>query len=433
MMSVFNLKTESDVFSMPGTQNTIEEGYFQEYRPITPLNDDAPIEFLIPTQTMEYLDLSYTKLHLKVQITKTDGTDLVTTTTLVPGDTVGPINNFLHSLFNNVQLFLNKKSIGSSANMYHYRAYIENLLNYGSEAKNTHLGSVVWAKDTAGSMDSLETGNSGFTKRKNWFSRSKVVDIEGNLHCDFFNQNKHLLNGVEVTIKLNRNKNALCLMSDKVGDYKINIKEALLHVRKLKYNPTVMIAHAKTLLHTTAKYPITRVEMKAITIPRYVQNKTLDNLFLGQLPKRIIVGLVSSTAFNGSGTMNPFNFHNYGLTSVNIVSDSYIHTTSYKPDFTKSHYISCYNGLYTSTGKYYKDSGNDISRYEYPYGYCLFAFDLTPDLCASQWNIQRSGSLGIDLCFANALESSVMAIVFAEFDNLVEIDKDRNIMTDYNS
>lgn len=431
--STFNLKSESDIFSIPSIQSTIEEGYFQEYRPITPLSNDAPIEFLIPAHTMEYLDLSFTKIHIKAQITKINGDKLSNATTKDLGDVVGPVNNFLHSLFGNVQLFLNKKCISSSSNLYHYGAYIENLLNYGMDAKKTHLRSVIWEKDSYTHMDSMTKDNKGFLCRKILFSESQIVDMEGVLHCDLFNQNKHLLNGVEMSLKLHRNKNNFCIISASPNDYKIEIKEAYLTIRKLKYNPSVMIAHAKTLLHTTAKYPITRVELKASTIPMNVQNKTLDNLFLGQLPKRIIIGLVLANAFNGSAELNPYNFQNFGVNSVSIIADSYIRTESYTPDFENGHYVSSYNGLFLATGKHYKDVGNDISREEYANGYCLFGFDLSPDFCASHRNIQRSGSLGIDLRFSKPLENSVTALVYAEFDNMIEVDKDRNIMMDYSS
>lgn len=38
-----------------------------------------------------------------------------------------------------------------------------------------------------------------------------------------------------------------------------------------------------------------------------------DNLFLSQLPTRIVIGLVDSAAFNGHYTKNPFNFRPNGL------------------------------------------------------------------------------------------------------------------------
>jgi hypothetical protein len=196
-----------------------------------------------------------------------------------------------------------------------------------------------------------------------------------------------------------------------------------------------MIAHAKTMLYTTAKYPITRIEVKTITLPRYIQSKTKNNLFLGPLPKRIIIGLVKSDAFNGHHDLNPYNFNHFDLNYVNVIADSYLQTEAFKPNFEQELYISCYNSLFMSTGIQNSDSGNDISRKEYPNGYCLIPFDLTPDIGAHEkyWNVQKTGSLGIDLRFGQPLECTVTVVVFAEFENLIEIDKDRNIIIDYSS
>jgi hypothetical protein len=68
-------------------------------------------------------------------------------------DTVGPVNNFLHSLFSQVDVSLNGTLITNSTNTYAYRAYIETLLSYGLEAKSSQLTSALFYKDEAGKMD----------------------------------------------------------------------------------------------------------------------------------------------------------------------------------------------------------------------------------------------------------------------------------------
>ena len=52
---------------------------------------------------------------------------------------VTPVNNFLHSLFNQVDVFFNQKLVSPPNNAYAYRAYIESLLNYSPAAKESHL------------------------------------------------------------------------------------------------------------------------------------------------------------------------------------------------------------------------------------------------------------------------------------------------------
>ena len=48
---------------------------------------------------------------------------------------VGPVNNFMHSIFNQVNVFFNQKPVFRPNNAYAYRSYIETLLNYRSAAK----------------------------------------------------------------------------------------------------------------------------------------------------------------------------------------------------------------------------------------------------------------------------------------------------------
>jgi len=62
-----------------------------------------------------------------------------------------------------------------------------------------------------------------------------------------------------------------------------------------------------------------------------------------------------------------------------------------QPDFTKEKlYTDAYHTLFSGTGIHFLNEGNSISRENYPNGYCLFAFDLTPDLSANDnthWNL----------------------------------------------
>ena len=62
------------------------------------------------------------------------------------------------------------------------------------------------------------------------------------------------------------------------------------------------MGHVKALENTSCKYPIRRVEVKVETVPRGNMNYVQDNMFLGQLPKRLVIGCMDSDAFNGNNT-----------------------------------------------------------------------------------------------------------------------------------
>ena len=88
-------------------------------------------------------------------------------------------------------------------------------------------------------------------------------------------------------------------------------------------------------------------------------------------------------------------------------------------------YVNAYHNLFFGTGIHYLNEGNLISREAYANGYCLFAFDLTPDLLANQdthWNLVTQDSVRIDFRFDDPLSSTVNCIIYAEYENILEID-----------
>ena len=128
----FRIKTvvrgsqELDLFTVPPTQNSIVDSRIVEHQPMASLDSGGPIEFLIPGSGDDYLDLSNTMLHVQVKLTRADGDDLLLA---LP---VGPVNNWLHSLFSQVDVYPNGTLVTPSTNTYAYRAYIETLLTQGS-------------------------------------------------------------------------------------------------------------------------------------------------------------------------------------------------------------------------------------------------------------------------------------------------------------
>ena len=98
------------------------------------------------------------------------------------GSKVTPVNLFLHSLFGQLEIDLNGRTISDGSSTYPYQAYLETLLSFGEEAKSTHLTSFLFNKDTAGKMDEPNPtkasvdANLGLKKRASFTSESKVVE-----------------------------------------------------------------------------------------------------------------------------------------------------------------------------------------------------------------------------------------------------------------
>ncbi|HSN24188.1 MAG TPA: hypothetical protein VLS45_08495 [Methylomicrobium sp.] len=241
-----------------------------------------------------------------------------------------------------------------------------------------------------------------------------------------------MLNQVNVRMKLTRSKDAFTLMAS--GDaYNVVIVAASLLIRKVKISPSVYLAHAKTLENGTAKYPIRRVICKTFTVPTGYLDVSNEKLFTGQLPVRLVIGCVDNRAFNGDLARNPFNFQTFSLTELAVYLDGQLH--GIKPlrlDYGRGQYVTAFASLFSGTGKDNRDEGNDISRTDFATGYALYGFDLTADLSeADHFNLSRQGTVRISMKFSTALANTVTVLVYAEFENIVEIDRNRNIAFDF--
>jgi hypothetical protein len=286
-------------------------------------------------------------------------------------------------------------------------------------------------------MDSIDVTNAGenegLVKRSRHTSESQVVDLIGRIHSDLFFQEKLILNGVNIRIKLIRNKDKFSLMAQENADFKISIVRAVLRVRKVRIASSVFLAHAKALEYGNAKYPVDRVECKTFHVPMGNLDITQENLFLGQVPTRIVIGCVDNDAFNGRYNKNPFNFKNYRITNVTVQIDG--HEQPAKPldcDFVHKKIAAAYMSLFTGTGKAFKDEDIDITREDFVNGYALFCFDLTPDMGESDhFNLIKTGSVRLKINFSQALPQTINVVVYAEFQNVLEIDRNRNVFYDY--
>src|SRR6266536_5161155 len=424
-------KSELDIFDVPPTQTSIESSNVVEYNPVATISDGTPIEFNVTGTGQDYLDLANTLICVKAQIFRPNNTDIN------PTDQVGPVNLFLHSLFCEVDVSLNDTLVTSSNNMYPYRAYLETLLSYGPQAKQSQLTSALYYKDVAESFEDANphdanVGNTGFVARSAWIANGRVVDMMGCLHSDLFVQGRYLPSEINMRIRLVRSRDAFCLMSTGTP-YKVKIVECKLHIRKVKLRPSIYIAHAKTLEKGNAKYPIRRVVCKTFTVHSGNLDIVQESLFAGQLPTRVVIGCVENEAFNGSYIRNPFNFKHFDLSQIKLYLDGQQQTIKpLEPNYANHQYVDAYMSLFSGTGKLQKDEGNYIAREDYPGGYTLYAFDLTPDLAdEGHFNLVKNGNLRLEMKFAQALPHTINVIAYAEFENVLQIDRNRNVIYDY--
>ena len=91
-----------------------------------------------------------------------------------------------------------------------------------------------------------------------------------------------------------------------------------------------------------------------------------------------------------------------------------------------------HTSLFQGTGKAFEDEDVDISREDYKYGYTQFCVDLTSNFRENeQFSLIKSGSVRVNLIFAKPLSQSVSVIVYAEFQNVLEIDSNCSVFYNF--
>jgi hypothetical protein len=213
-------QNQLDLFSSNPTNASILSSNIVEYSLGDLKGKETNYEFNIPASE-SYTDLSSIFIKLKVKIQKLTGEPMTV------NDSIGPINNFGHSLFDKVQLSLGPegsvKNVEHNDSNYSYKAYFLNLFNYGIDSKETWLENCLFVKDDPGKFEIIETKtvkeeqnqstlssslipiatNSGYIKRRQLFIDSKgEIDLYSPIHCDLFHSDRYLISHIHYSAKI---------------------------------------------------------------------------------------------------------------------------------------------------------------------------------------------------------------------------------------
>lgn len=307
-----------DLFNTDGTDSSIREYRNQIYHPISALNSEGPFEFRVTTSHEEFLHTPFLRLGGGFRILKQDGTLLQNT------DDVSVVNLAPDSLWRSIVFEIENVKIEDTSYNYAYKAYFEKVLSQSSSAKGTHLRSDFFHADSHTAMDAnkKDGGNSGYTKRSEYFKNSKILYFNSTLALDICGISKPLPPNKEYRLKLSRNTDNFTLMSAS-QNYKIEITDLYLEVLKLVPNENRLSQIERKFTSSSLNYSITRSKILKFSIPQGVYDASQHGLFdRGQLPRFILISLSSQNGVNGRSHLNPFNFRHYNISEVCLTKNN---------------------------------------------------------------------------------------------------------------
>ena len=185
------------------------------------------MEFIVPGLD-SFVDLGRSYFTMELRLKKSDNSNLVA------NEKLWPVNNLAHTIFKQIDLHLNGTLISPQSDTYHYKAYLENLIDFDRNDGKTVLGPQGWFNQvdsppewTTNNTDTT-TGGSGHNDYKALSANHKAMlaamvaetaEYAGGVtrslvfkpHLEVFHTGKVMVPGVEIKIKFHFNSPNLFL------------------------------------------------------------------------------------------------------------------------------------------------------------------------------------------------------------------------------
>ena len=261
----------------------------------------------------------------------------------------------------------------------------------------------------------------------------------------------------EVSIKMYFNDPAVFMLSPNATDAGDTKAKALAHADlKLTLNlcqvtvaPSLYRQITAARTRSTAMYLLHASKIRTFSIADGVTDFYQDQLFTNRVPVRVLVALLHNRAFNGAYRRSPFAFVKFGLTVIRMTinSEEYpyknalelVHNDGSKDRFGYRRLLETMASYQTGeapivlpdmwgqTAKL-NAAGDGINYAEG--NVTLYAFNFTPDgrPDAPTFHPPQSGNVRLQFKLNASAGHAVTVMIYAEFDNVMEIDNNNGVL-----
>ena len=208
------------IFKVPSTDISINAYRMVTIQPTT--TGINPMKFIVPGLD-DFVDLGRSYFTMELTLKKEDNGNLDA------AEKLWPVNNLAHSIIKQIDLQLNGTLISPQSDTYHYKAYLETLLNYDREDGKTVLGPQGWFNQldfpphwTANNTDTQANAGAGHVdyqrlpahhKGALGAMKTELAKYAGGLthslvftpHLEVFHTGKLLVPGIEIKMKFHFN------------------------------------------------------------------------------------------------------------------------------------------------------------------------------------------------------------------------------------
>ena len=436
------------IFKVPPTDISINAYRMVTIQPTT--TGINPMEFIIPGLD-DFVDLGRSYFTMELRLKKEYAGNLVA------AEKLWPVNNLAHSIIKQIDLQLNGTLISPQSDTYHYKAYLETLLNYDREDGKTVLGPQGWFNQV--DFPPQWTANNRQSRRPCSLASSQCQSQSGLGSHGSRNRQVcwrcHPQSGVypppgslshrQTVGAWHRNQDEISFQwpgpvfqwsGSEAGRLMEGDVKLRFHLCQLRLNDAIYqsLSEKRHNEGQVASYPTVRSEIRTFTMQDNLVRFDIPNLFQNRIPDRLIVGLLDSRAFNGDVTRDPFCFQKFGLSSIKQIvrGEEYPYETLQLVHNNGTRDNLGYFRFLQASGAWCKKKGNmvELGDWGQAKNCTLYMFDNVANGCADSQNLnpKQTGDLQLVLEFGAAPGVNITVLVYGEFENLLEIDRNGAVL-----
>ena len=309
----------------------------QETYPTTLLKENC-IEFEFQTDLNYYVDLRQMYLPLKLKLARGRGYETYNTREVgkehkeeakaeeeetaekeATFPLVTHVNNILHSIFSNVEVYINNQQFYNFSGLYAHKSYISN--NF-KRAISVNKWVLHWEgydyEELPDELMEAPLSEPFFTRRMKMLSRPDGFMLYGKLGVDFISTSELLYPNMKVRPRLIRARPNFYMISDN-PNFGLGTVDCSLYTRRIALKDDYHNKRMDMLAYTPVKFNYVATLAKTFIIPARPNQFIQENIFNKAPVRRIAVAMKTNHAFTGSCTENPFWYQQFDLRQIRIL------------------------------------------------------------------------------------------------------------------
>lgn len=327
-------------------------------------------------------------------------------------------------------------------------------LNYPQAVKDSYFTVAGYANDG-------HNPNVFNSSRRSPYHNNDVVEYVHKLSADLFNQNLYMISNVEMDIEITPHTSQHFMLNwedivvpaakegegaeearirGQIGTKKTNLSKNATHyqfklvdirlmVKTLDLMDGLNLDISRHLDTSSARYGIRRTKLKHLLI---VANRTdfSANLFIDEVSRRVVIGLVENKYFLGTEEGSPFYFNHNNVRDIQLIASGRQYPqVPYNLDYDKNAYSRAYQDTQENLGFANALESNGINFSRFKTAMCIYVFQMTNSQEDTPgFELLKDGSTIININFAKKVpEGGLQLIAYAETDGLVNIDQNRMV------